>query len=88
MSLTYHHLHVGTLPVRLVLDEDTETARPGVVGRDLVGARDVSSELVHQDPVQDGGALAQRTLRVPHYGGEGGQVADKYFVMLLLLSNI
>ena len=85
MSLTYHHLHVGTLPVRLVLDEDTETARPCVVGRDLVGARNVSSELVHQDPVQDGGALAQGTLRVPHNGGEGGQVADKYFRNIIII---
>ena len=85
MIKTYHNLHKGALSVRLVLDEDTETARPGVVGRDLVGARDVSSELVHQDPVQDGGALAQGTLRVPHYGGEGGQVADKYFRNIIII---
>ena len=88
MIKTYHHLHIGTLSVCLVLHEDTDTARPGVVGADLVGARNVSGELVHHDPVQHRGALAQRALRVPHYGGEGGQVADKYFVMLSLLSNI
>ena len=88
MIKTYHNLHKGALSVRLVLDEDTDTAGPGVVGADLDGARNVPSELVHHDPVQHRGALAQGTLRVPHYGGEGSQVADKYFNIIILLSNI
>ena len=49
-----------------------------------VGVNNVAGELVHQDPVQHGGALAQGTLRVPHYGGEGGQVADKYRDIILI----
>ena len=80
MIPTYHNLNIGTLSVRLVLNEDTDAPRPGVVGGDLVGAWDVASELVHQDPVQHWGTLAQGTLRVSHYGGEGGQVADMNIV--------